>query len=255
MNRQIPIFFLLLVLITPPLFVHAEIPRFLRIGLAPGYAPMESKNAQGELTGFDIDLTNEICRRIQTKCIYIERDFNDLIPALKSRQIDAIVSALSITKQRRQEIAFSEKLYASDARLIALRGSSAMPDISVLKGKKIGLVRGSTEQIYADLYWRSYGIAIIPYVNQDQVYQDLLCGRLDAAFQDEVTAHAGFLDQPLGKPFAFAGPAVREREIFGMGTAVGLPKNNHGLKKAIDDAIASMRQDGTYDKLARKYFH
>lgn len=66
--------------------VFAAVPQSLRIGTDPTYPPFESKNAQGQLVGFDIDLANEICKRIKTKCTYVESDFDALIPSLKARR-------------------------------------------------------------------------------------------------------------------------------------------------------------------------
>jgi histidine transport system substrate-binding protein len=232
----------------------AAVPKTLRIGTDPTYAPFESKNAQGQLVGFDIDLANEICKRIETKCTYVESDFDALIPSLKAKKIDAIISSLSITEKRQQEIAFSEKLYAANARLIAPKGSKIMPTLDSLKGKTIGLLQGTTQETYANQNWRPKGITVTPYANQDLVYQDLTAGRIDAAFQDEVAASEGFLKQPAGKEYAFAGPAVKDEKIFGVGTGMGMRKDDADLKAAIDKAFDSMRKDGTYDKLAKKYF-
>ncbi|KGT91821.1 histidine ABC transporter substrate-binding protein HisJ [Erwinia typographi] len=232
----------------------AAVPKTLRIGTDPTYAPFESKNAQGQLVGFDIDLANEICKRMETKCTYVESDFDALIPSLKAKKIDAIISSLSITEKRQQEIAFSEKLYAANARLIAPKGSKILPTLDSLKGKTIGLLQGTTQETYANENWRPKGITVTPYANQDLVYQDLTAGRIDAAFQDEVAASEGFLKQPAGKDFAFAGPAVKDEKIFGVGTGMGMRKDDADLKAAIDKAFDSIRKDGTYDKLAKKYF-
>ncbi|WP_317474102.1 transporter substrate-binding domain-containing protein, partial [Cronobacter sakazakii] len=76
----------------------AAIPQHLRIGTDPTYAPFESKNAQGELVGFDIDLAKELCKRIQTQCSFTEQPLDALIPSLKAKKIDAIMSSLSITE-------------------------------------------------------------------------------------------------------------------------------------------------------------
>lgn len=232
----------------------AAAPKTLRIGTDPTYAPFESKNAQGQLAGFDIDLANEICKRMATKCTYVESDFDALIPSLKAKKIDAIISSLSITEKRQQEIAFSEKLYAANARLIAPKGSKIMPTVESLKGKTIGLLQGTTQETYANQNWRPKGINVTPYANQDLVYQDLTAGRIDAAFQDEVAASEGFLKQPAGKDYAFAGPAVKDEKIFGVGTGMGMRKDDADLKAAIDKAFDEIRKDGTYDKLAKKYF-
>ncbi|HIA3891707.1 TPA: ABC transporter permease subunit [Klebsiella pneumoniae] len=69
----------------------------IRIGTDPTYAPFESKNAQGELVGFDIDLAKELCKRINTQCTFVENPLDALIPSLKAKKIDAIMSSLSIT--------------------------------------------------------------------------------------------------------------------------------------------------------------
>lgn len=232
----------------------ATAPKTLRIGTDPTYAPFETKNAQGQLIGFDIDLANEICKRMETKCTYVESDFDALIPSLKAKKIDAIISSLSITEKRQQEIAFSGKLYAANARLIAPKGSPIQPTEASLKGKNIGLLQGTTQETYANQYWRPKGVTITPYANQDLVYQDLTAGRIDAAFQDEVAASEGFIKQPAGKGYAFAGPAVKDQKIFGVGTGIGMRKDDAELKAAIDKAFDEIRKDGTYDKLAKKYF-
>lgn len=234
--------------------VGAAVPKTLRIGNDPTYPPFESKNAQGELVGFDIDLANEICKRIEARCNYVESDFDALIPSLKAKKIDFIISSLSITEKRQQEIAFSDKLYAANARLVAPKGAKLEPTPESLKGKNIGLLQGTTQETYANQYWRPKDVTITPYANQDLVYQDLNAGRIDAAFQDEVQASEGFLKQPVGKDYAFAGPAVKDDKIFGVGTGIGLRKEDSELKAAIDKAFAEMRKDGTYDKIAKKYF-
>ena len=121
----------------------AAVPSTLKIGTDPTYAPFESKNAKGELVGFDIDLAKELCKRINTQCTFVESDFDALIPSLKAKKIDAIISSLSITEKRQQEIAFTDKLYAANARLIAPKGSKLLPTVDALKGKSVGVLQGS----------------------------------------------------------------------------------------------------------------
>ncbi len=101
---------------------YAALPQTVRIGTDATYAPFSSKDAKGDFVGFDIDLGNEMCKRIAVKCTWVGSDFDALIPSLKAKKIDAIISSLSITEKRQQEIAFSDKLYAADSRLIAPKG-------------------------------------------------------------------------------------------------------------------------------------
>lgn len=64
----------------------AAIPQKIRIGTDPTYAPFESKNSKGELVGFDIDLANELCKRIKAQCTYVENPLDALIPSLKAKK-------------------------------------------------------------------------------------------------------------------------------------------------------------------------
>lgn len=235
--------------------VFAATPQKVRIGTDPTYAPFESKNAQGELVGFDIDLAKELCKRIQAQCTFVENPLDALIPSLKAKKIDAIMSSLSITEKRQQEIAFTDKLYAADSRLVVKKGSPVTPDLATLKGKRVGVLQGTTQETYGNEHWAPKGIEIVSYQGQDNIYSDLTAGRIDAAFQDEVAASEGFLKQPAGKDFDFAGPSVKDKKFFGDGTGVGLRKDDVELKAAFDKALAELRADGTYDKMAKKYFN
>lgn len=124
----------------------AAIPQNIRIGTDPTYAPFESKNSQGELVGFDIDLAKELCKRINTQCTFVENPLDALIPSLKAKKIDAIMSSLSITEKRQQEIAFTDKLYAADSRLVVAKNSDIQPTVESLKGKRVGVLQGTTQR-------------------------------------------------------------------------------------------------------------
>ncbi|GAB7204608.1 hypothetical protein OS21_10970 [Dickeya oryzae] len=112
----------------------AGVPKNIKIGTDPTYAPFESKDASGQLVGFDIDLAKDLCKRIQANCTFVESDFDALIPSLKAKKIDAIISSLSITEKRQQEIAFTDKLYAANARLIAKKRLTDCADIGRTEG-------------------------------------------------------------------------------------------------------------------------
>ncbi|EEY6054442.1 TPA: histidine ABC transporter substrate-binding protein HisJ [Escherichia coli] len=232
----------------------AAIPQNIRIGTDPTYAPFESKNSQGELVGFDIDLAKELCKRINTQCTFVENPLDALIPSLKAKKIDAIMSSLSITEKRQQEIAFTDKLYAADSRLVVAKNSDIQPTVESLKGKRVGVLQGTIQETFGNEHWAPKGIEIVSYQGQDNIYSDLTAGRIDAAFQDEVAASEGFLKQPVGKDYKFGGPSVKDEKLFGVGTGMGLRKEDNELREALNKAFAEMRADGTYEKLAKKYF-
>lgn len=227
----------------------------VRFGVDASYPPLEYKDPQGQATGFDIDLGSEICRRMKAKCEFIDMSFDGLIPALQSRKFDGILSSLSITEQRRKEIAFSDKLFNLPSRVIARKGSGIEPTALSLKGKTVGVEQGTIQETYARTYWQPAGAHVQAYQSQDQVYADLAAGRLDASLQDEIQANMSFLKTEQGKNFVFAGPVLVDKKVLGDGaTAIGLRKSDVELKSAIDQALRDMMADGTYQKIERKYF-
>ncbi|AOJ78861.1 ABC transporter substrate-binding protein [Burkholderia ubonensis] len=226
----------------------------VRFGVDASYPPFESKGPDGKVVGFDVDLGNEICRRLSAKCVWIENDFDGMIPALKARKFDGVLSSMSMTPAREEQIAFSAKLFNTPTRLVAKKGSSLMPDVKSVKGHRIGVEQGTIQETYAKTYWAPAGATVVPYQNQDQVYADLIAGRLDGALQDAVQADIGFLKTPRGKDFQFVGTDLDDPKTLGNGAGIGLRKEDTDLKAKIDKAIGDMRKDGTYDKIAKKYF-
>ncbi|CAM2166385.1 lysine/arginine/ornithine ABC transporter periplasmic binding protein [Paraburkholderia sacchari] len=234
--------------------VQAKTWSTIRFGVDASYPPYESKAPDGQLVGFDIDLGNEICQHLHAKCVWVEQDFDSMIPALKARKFDAILSTMSKTAAREQQIAFSTKVAHSPDRMVARKGATILPTPEGVKGKRIGVEQGSIQETYARVHWEPAGATIVPYQNQDLVYADLISGRLDASVQDQVHANLGFLNTPRGKDFAFVGTTLDDLKILGNGTAIGMRKDDADLREKIDQALADMHKDGTYDKVARKYF-
>ncbi len=226
----------------------------IRFGVDASYPPFESKGTDGKLTGFDIDLGNQICARLKAKCVWVENDFDGMIPALKAKKFDGVLSSMSMTPQRAEQVAFSDKLFNTPTRLIAKKGSTLLPTPESLAGKTIGVEQGTIQETYAKTYWEPKGARVVPYQNQDQVYTDLLSGRLDGALQDAVQADIGFLNTPRGAGFQFAGKDIVDAKILGNGAGIGMRKDDVDLKEKIDKAIADIIKDGTYKAIEKKYF-
>jgi lysine-arginine-ornithine-binding protein len=224
----------------------------VRFGVDASYAPFESKAPSGELVGFDIDLGNVLCAKIGAKAVWVENDFDGMIPALQARKIDGILSSLAVTEKRKRQIDFTDILFVTPTRMVAKIGSNLLPTAESLKGKSVGVEQGTVQESYAKTYWEPKGVSIVSYQNQDQVYADLRSGRLDAALQDEIQAQQGFLKQNAG--FGFAGPEVVDDEILGIGAAIGVRKSDPDLKNALNQALKEIHQDGTYQALEKKYF-
>jgi lysine/arginine/ornithine transport system substrate-binding protein len=223
----------------------------LRLGIDLTYPPMDSKAPDGTFKGFDVDLGNEICRRVHAHCEWVELEFSGMIPALQARKIDAIMSSMAITEKRQQQILFSSKLFQFKSRLIARQGSALAGGVGAMAGKQLGVQSGTQFEGYAQTHWAPGGARVVAYKSQDEVFQDLINGRLDGALLGTVEADYGFLRTPSGKGFAFVGEPLAMGD---HGTGIGLRKDEGALQASINAAIASMLKDGTYAQIAHKYF-
>ncbi|KVN22788.1 ABC transporter substrate-binding protein [Burkholderia pyrrocinia] len=231
--------------------VRANETRVVRFGTDPNYPPMEAKAPDGSIRGFDVDLGDEICRRIRARCRWVELEFSGMIPALHARKIDAILSSMAITEKRAQQIAFTSKLYQFKSRMVARKGAAFGSDAKSLAGKRIGVQSGSQFESYALTQWVPHGVNVVAYKGQNEVFADLVNGRIDGALLGTVEADQGFLDTPRGKDFGFVGSAL---SMGDKGVGIGIRKSDVALRASIDAAIASMLADGTYTRIARRYF-
>jgi len=231
----------------------ANAAQTLRYGLEAEYPPFESKDANGQLQGFDIDLGNAICAAAKLKCTWVENSFDGLIPALTAKKFDAINSAMNATDQRRKSIDFTNTIYRVPSMLIARKGSGLKPTPEALKGKHIGVLQGSIQETYAKAHWQAMGATVTSYQDQNQVYNDMTSGRLDATLVMAPAGQKGFLSRPDGQGFEFAG-SVRDDKILGSGIAFGLRKGDTATRNVLDAAIAKVQADGTIKALSKKYF-
>lgn len=226
--------------------------RKLKLGVEGAYPPFSQTTSGGKVEGFDIDFANALCEQIKVQCTMVQMDFDAMIPALNSKKIDAIVASMSITEERLKQIDFTDKYYHTPTRLVVKTGSPLAPTPEGLKGKKLGVQRGTThDQFVSKVFGQS---DIQRYANQDDVFKDLTNGKLDAALVDTVNASWGFFKTPAGKGFSFAGQVYVDPKIFGYGVGVGVRKADVELRTKMNEAIAALRQNGTYKKINDKYF-
>ena len=240
-----------LALLLSPLAM-AEKP--LRIGIEAAFPPFAYKTADGQLAGFDYDIGNALCAQMQVKCQWIEQSFDGLIPALKVRKFDAVLSSMSITEERKRAVDFSGKYYSTPAKLAMKKGAELTDPVAELKGKRIGVQRSSVYDRYATELFGKAGAQIVRYGSQNEVFLDLQNGRLDAALADSVNLDEGFLKTEAGKDFAFVGPDYTDPVYLGEGQGIAVRKGDTALAEKFSAAIAAIRANGTYKDIESKYF-
>jgi histidine transport system substrate-binding protein len=228
--------------------------KVLKLGVDPTYPPLEYKNQEGQLAGFGIDIAEALCAELKARCIWVESSWDGMIPGLLARKFDAIASSMTITPKRMEMIAFTDKISNAPTRLVVKRGSGLLPSVESLQGKRVGVEQGSTQEAYAKAVWGSKGVEVLSYQNQDQVYADLVVGRLDASLQGSIQASHGFLDKVQGKDYEFAGATLNEPSFFGVGDGIGLRKDDVALREDLNQALATILANGTYARINKKYF-
>jgi len=230
----------------------AEMPE-LKVAIDPTYEPFTFKTADGKPTGFDVDIAEALCAEMKRKCVYVEQVWDSMIPGLQAKKYDVIISSMSITDERKQAVDFSDKYYATPSRIVVKEGT-AYTDPASLKGKKIGVLKGSTQEKYAMGELKPAGVNVVPYEAQDQVYLDIKSGRLDGTVADQVEVNGGFLRKDEGKGYGFVGPVLDDIKYFGYGVGVALRKAEDDLRNQLNAAIAAIRGNGVYETVAKKYF-
>ena len=187
----------------------------LRFGVEGAYPPFSWKESDGTLKGFDIDIAEAICAELGRKCILIEQDWDGMIPALMAKKFDGIVASMSITEERQKRVDFSDKYQNTPAKFVAKKGAGLTISKKGLKGKRIGVQRGTTHQCFMEKIYPDTELVL--YGTQDEVFQDLAIGRIDGQFSDSIAADDGFLKTDAGKDFEFTGGDQHDEACHGPG--------------------------------------
>jgi arginine/ornithine transport system substrate-binding protein len=133
-------------------------------------------------------------------------------------------------------------------------GTAVSDGLTELKGKNIGVQRGSIHERFAKEVLAPLGAEIKPYGSQNEIYLDIGAGRLDGTLADATLLQDGFLKTDSGKGYAFVGPAFTDAKYFGDGIGIAVRKGDSANLKRINDAIAAIRANGKYKAIQDKYF-
>ncbi|ERE17871.1 ABC transporter substrate-binding protein [Pseudogulbenkiania ferrooxidans] len=224
----------------------------LRIGVDLNSPPFSKQGADGKPQGFDIDIANSLCAAMKVTCQIVPQDWDGLIPALNANKFDAIISSMQITPERQKAVDFSHKYYNIASRMVAKDGTKV--DAASLKGKKIGVLRASTQEKFAKDNWGKNGASIVSYAKSPESFLDLKSGRVDAVFVDSAVGEQEFLKTAQAKGYAFVGPNYSDVKYFGPGCGIAVKKGNKALVERLNKAIDQIRKDGAYKKVQDKYF-
>lgn len=216
------------------------------------YPPFSELAPDGTVKGFDIDIGMAVCERLKARCTLVQSEFDAMIPALAARKFDAIVASMSITPERSKVVRFSKVYYESAARFVVKAASPLAMTPEGLQGRTIGVQRNTIHDRFVTA--RFPKARIVRYGKQDEVFLELLAGRIDAALADEIAIDQGFLKRPAGQGFEMRGPRYDDPAFFGLGPGIAVRMADAALAARIDEALAAIVADGTYARLMQRYF-
>ncbi|MBZ9660501.1 transporter substrate-binding domain-containing protein [Mesorhizobium sp. ESP-6-4] len=226
----------------------------VKIGVAAEpYPPFTSPDASGKWVGWEIDFVDAVCAEEKLDCVITPVAWDGIIPALTTKKIDAIVSSMSITDERKKTIDFSDKYYNTPTAIIGPKDQKfgATPDD--LKGKVIGVQVSTVHAVYAKKHFTG-AQEIKEYQTQDEANQDLAAGRIDAVQADSI-ALGEFLKSDQGKACCdLKGMVAPDDEVLGPGVGAGIRKEDTALKEKFNAGIKAIRANGKYDEISKKYF-
>jgi lysine-arginine-ornithine-binding protein len=243
----------------------------VRIGVEGAFPPWNMIGADGKLAGFDIDLSQDLCRRAGVECELIAGEWTSLIPSLNAGKFDLVLT-LGINEARKKVVDFTIP-YASGVAtfIIAKNGPvAAMPMTGerlnlndkavadpvmaeigkIIKGKTIGVVQSTSQEQLIRAYFGNE-VEIRTYKSSPERDLDIRAGRIDAGFDSGVYA-TSTLDKPGNEDLAMTGPLMKGA-MLATEVALGMRKGETELKAIVDKAIREAAADGTIRKLSVKW--
>ncbi|MFJ7725334.1 transporter substrate-binding domain-containing protein [Neobacillus sp. NPDC097160] len=216
----------------------------IKIGTEGTYAPFSYHDASGKLTGFDIEIAEEVAKRLGVKAEFVETPWDGIFAGLDAKRFDIIACQVGIRPDRQEKYDFSEPTNVSKPYLIVRKDDDTIKSFADLKGKKSAQSMTSMFKEMAE----SNGAEVVGVEGFNQAIDLLVSKRVDATINDGLS----YLDYKKQQPDSPLKVAAELDEPTKMG--IMLRKENKELVEAINKALAAMKNDGTYLSISQKYF-
>lgn len=222
----------------------------LTVATEGAYPPFNTVGPDGQLSGFDVDIAKALCAEMQAECSFVAQEWDGLIPGLQAGKYDAIVASMTITEERRKQVLFTRKYYATPLSLVAPKGSGiAAENPATLAGKVLGAQAATVQAEYAEKHYGGGVAETKQYPTYEDAVADLKNGRLDVVISDKIF----LMDWLFG-----AGKDCCELagDIPGSQTEAGIAVrlDETQLRDRFDAALDKIIADGTYRAIQAKYF-
>ncbi|PKO68535.1 MAG: glutamine ABC transporter substrate-binding protein GlnH [Betaproteobacteria bacterium HGW-Betaproteobacteria-16] len=207
------------------------------------FVPFEFKQGD-KYVGFDIDLWDAVAKEIGASYKLQPMDFNGILPALQTKNVDVALAGITIKDERKKVIDFSDGYYDSGFMLMVAADSPISGDKD-LKGKSLAVKTGTSAADYAKANFSGTELRLFP--NIDNAYLELATGRVDAAMHD--TPNVLYFANTAGKgKVKVVGTQMMAHE-YGIGFPKGSP-----LVPKVNAALGKIKADGRYNTIYKKWF-
>jgi polar amino acid transport system substrate-binding protein len=218
------------------------------VGTDAAYAPFESQNEKGEIVGFDIDIVKAIAAKAGIEVKFVNTPWEGIFNALAQGDRDMVVSAVTITDERKQTMDFSDP-YFDAQQLIAVRNDSRVKSFADLKKLKVGVQTGTTGDEAVTKLLGKTSTAIKRFESTPMALKELESSGVDAVVADNgVVVH--YVANNPGGNFK----TVADKEFVPEQYGIAIKKGNTELLGKINKGLADIKADGTYAKIYAQYF-
>ncbi|MCB6184159.1 transporter substrate-binding domain-containing protein [Leeia sp. TBRC 13508] len=229
----------------------------IRFATEAAYPPYNTTLPNGKIGGFEPELIDAICKKIQANCTIIKNDWDSAFTNLDAKKYDVVADSVTINAERKQKWLFSTPYakvpvsFVGKAKRFPYSYISAME----LAGRKVGVQGGSSYDTYLQkMLKNAANVSRITYEKTDDMYKALAKGEIDVALDDMATTQESFLKDHRKDGFEFVGSPSRDKNMVGEGVGFVVRLSDKALKAQLDKGIEMVRQDGTLTTLAQKYF-
>lgn len=213
------------------------------VGTNAEFPPFEYLD-KGEVTGFDIELVNEIGKVMDADVKVVDMSFDGLLPALQMKKVDLVIAGMTATEERKKTVSFTQPYYTASQVIIVKEGNNSIKSFDDLKGKKVAVMLGFTgDTIVSEIE----GVNVERFNAAYAGIMALQADKVEAVVLDSEPAK-NYVKQNPGLVLA---EADAEQEEY----AIALRKNDKVLLEKVEKALAEVKANGTYDALIKKYFN
>ena len=218
------------------------------VGTDAAYAPFESQNEKAEIVGFDIEVVQAVAKKAGLEVKFVNTPWEGIFNALGQGDRDMVLSAVTITAERKQTMDFSDP-YFDAQQLIAVKANSKVAKFADLKKLKVGVQTGTTgDEAVAKLQGKT-SANIKRFESTPLALKELESGGVDAVVADNGVVIHYVANNPGGKF-----KTVADKEFVPEQYGIALKKGNAELLAKINKGLADIKADGSYDAIFVKYF-